>query len=263
MIKETEIIAEIAKENAKEVYSDLIKPGASSIGNSLGIICGFFESVILYPLQKTNIKFKYKLAEFSSSLEEKVKNISEEKLQESPMNIMRPTLEALKYNIDEENIREMFLNLLANSMNKDNVNKCHISYVEIVKNLISLDAEILKKIGEETKITLLKIEFKFGRMSYISAMPTYFAFEIQIPEDNFLISKSIINLQRLGLIDINKAILKDKKILKENSFIQERYNIYKNIKSNIHKTEEELIIKHEAFILELNDFGKGLLDVCL
>lgn len=80
MIKEAEIVAEIVKENTKEIYSDGLKPAVSEVGKCLEVPFQFLNNVILYPLKKTSIEFKYRLETLESDLKNKVAKIPQEHL---------------------------------------------------------------------------------------------------------------------------------------------------------------------------------------
>ena len=86
--------------------------------------------------------FKYKLEAFEQDLKKKIKNIPAENLQEPPLMIAGPVLEALKYTYDEDYLREMYENLLASAMDNRNTNNAHPSFVDAIKQMSPLDARI-------------------------------------------------------------------------------------------------------------------------
>ena len=96
----------------------LDKP-SKEIGTSIGTILEFFNNTFLYPLKKYNIYAERKIAQFKEELTEKMLKIPKEDLVEPSMNIFGPTLEALKYNLDEKYIKEMFTNILLADINKN------------------------------------------------------------------------------------------------------------------------------------------------
>ena len=79
----------------------------------LSTVVGFFNNVVLYPVKKANLTFRYKLEAFEKYLREKTKHIPNENLQVPPVMIAGPTLEALRYTYDEAELREMYENLLS------------------------------------------------------------------------------------------------------------------------------------------------------
>ena len=58
-----------------------------------------------------------------------------------------PTIEALRFSGCHDDIREMFLNLLATSIDETTANTAHPSFVNIIQQLTSDEAKILKHIA--------------------------------------------------------------------------------------------------------------------
>ena len=57
-------------------------------------------------------------------------------------------MEASKYYFEEKELREMFSKLIVCSLNSSKSNMVHPSFIEIIKQLSSTDAILLKKISE-------------------------------------------------------------------------------------------------------------------
>lgn len=125
---------------------------------TLSTVVGFFNNVVLYPVKKANITFQYRLEAFEDDLKEKIKDIPEENLQVPPTRVSGPTLEALRYAYDEEELREMFENLLASSMDNRKDIEVHPAFVEAIKQMSSLDAKVLSN---------WFVDFKAGNVKYI------------------------------------------------------------------------------------------------
>lgn len=256
------VIAEVAKEQSKEIYQDGFKGALQESGQALQSIVGLFNNVILYPLKKANITFKYKIEEFEKDLKSKIKDTPKENLIEPPIIIVGPTIESLKYTVDTPEVREMYLNLLGTSMNIETVIYSHPSYVEIIKQMSPLDAKLLKKMVEiRHNIRCAWITICFETNYFTQGMPKIFSSELLIDDyDPFLISASIENLCRLGLIvhhDIG-MIGGDYEVLKEHWYVQERFNLFKN--NNLDKTVE---LKLNKETLSISNFGENFAKACL
>ena len=63
---------------------------AKQTDGALSTVVGFFNNVVLYPVKKANLTFKYKLEAFEDDLKEKIKDIPEENLQVPPVKIAGP-----------------------------------------------------------------------------------------------------------------------------------------------------------------------------
>ena len=81
-------------ENNASIIPDVIAPISESIQSNipetvkqtdgaLSTVVVFFNNVVLYPVQKANMTFKYKLEAFEDDLREKIKDIPEENIQGS------------------------------------------------------------------------------------------------------------------------------------------------------------------------------------
>ncbi len=115
----TQIITEVAKERAAAVYDDAFKLAAQETGGAMQAIVGLFNHVVLYPVKMANLTFRYKLEQFEEDLKAKVDRIPPGQVIYPELAIAGPTLEALKYTFDTEELREMYLKLLASSMNSE------------------------------------------------------------------------------------------------------------------------------------------------
>ena len=171
-----QVIAEVAKEQSGEIYQDGFKGAIQEGGEALQAIVGLFNNVILYPLKKANITYKYKIEEFENDLKSKIKDIPKENLIEAPISIVGPTIESLKYAGDTPEVREMYLNLLGTSMNAETVIYSHPSYVEIIRQMSPLDAKVLKKVVDiGTNIKCSWITICFDTKYFSQGMPRIFS----------------------------------------------------------------------------------------
>lgn len=234
----------------------------------LSTIIGFFNNVVLYPVKKANISFKYKLEEFENDIKEKIKNIPTENLQVPSIRMSGPILEALKYTYDEEELREMFENLLVSSIDSRCSKQIHPAYVEAIKQMSGFDAQVFKKIKNGVQLPCVKANIAYGDNSgkiLLNALPDYFIEELYDEHgsgfsDPFLISTSIQNLGRLGLIEIHSTGYTsiDYNKFEQNKYFLQVLNKYQNSNIGI-----KFKIKIEQKGVELSDYGKTFADVCL
>ena len=220
---------------------------------------------IASPLYFINEGVKFFKGEFKEYLENKKKNIPKEKQCDVPKYIAYPVVERLKYSFDEEYLKNMYMNLLSSSMNKDNLPSIHPSFYSIVESLSHLDAEVFKFLFNYNNYVLsatIHIIKSNTNNYYIEAFPKYYIIELlnNIEGDPFLISSSINNLYRLGLININLCVIQDQKqedIFLFHNLTIERFNNYKKIDSNI-----KLNFGDYCYI-QVSDFGRVFGKICL
>ena len=91
------------------------------------------------------------------------------------MSILGPALEASKFYIEEEDIREIFASLLAASFDSSKSSLLHHSFVEIIKQLSPLDARNLKFIAQKQRCPVAKylLEFETGSQSLLKPRNFY------------------------------------------------------------------------------------------
>lgn len=227
---------------------------------ALSAVVGFFNNVVLYPVKKANLTFAYKLEAFEDDLKEKTKHIPLENLQVPATMIAGPTLEALRYTYDEKELREMYENLLASAMDTRIAAETHPAFVDAIKQMSPLDAQVLAKVVEYGQLRCISIKFsiKDSLQEYSEGMPDFFVEELFGLADPFLVSTSLINLSRLGLINIVSGALKtvDYEELKTHPYVLLRKNLFDSF-------GREIELKETKRAVELNNYGKQFSKVCL
>ena len=66
-------------------------------------------------------------------------------------------MQAISYSMNSEELREMYSNLLAKSMNSDAKTLVHPSFVEIIKQLSPFDARFLKLLLPKNDLPIVAI----------------------------------------------------------------------------------------------------------
>ena len=226
----------------------------------LSTVVGFFNNVVLYPIKKANISFKYKLESFEQDMKKKIEKIPVENLQEPPTMLAGPLLEALKYTYDVDDLRELFENLLASAMDTSKVSSAHPSFVDAIRQMSPLDAKIMKELSRQGHLKCAEITFTITstHQVYVNAMPHNFIVELLPLSDPFSISSCLDNLNRLGLIEITPLgiINEDYEIMKKHPYVLERAELIKSF-----KTEFEIVLSKHA--VRLTDYGKNFKKACL
>ena len=226
---------------------------SKEVDDALATVIAFFNNVILYPMKKANISFKYKLESFKEDFEQKVIDIPNEYLQEPPLMIAGPTLEALKYTYDEKELRDMYENLLASAMDTRKAYQVHPSYVDAIKQMSPLDACVLERIVDLWPLPCATVQVSSDEYGIL---PEYYVSELSDISNPFNVSVSISNLSRLGLIDNLEIPLSgtDYRSIISDSFFAERINL---TSAAPHKVK---ILKRT---ITLNDYGKDFAEICL
>lgn len=247
---------------------------AGAIPETLKIVDNICEKVGIYDLmkviygnrvhylsEKQQLRFGNQLKNFKQELENSTSNIQEENLQEPKMSIVGPALEASKYYFDEKEIREMFANLIASSMDSTYNGLVQHSFVEIIKQLSPYDAKLFASFNMVEPIITFEegngkglftetgVEDELGSINDFCYKNNKYS--------NFQLNEiAINNLMRLGLLKIQNKVVIDNghssKRLYNDDY--ERYTIPK-----IFDDSPEL----EESTLKITSFGLAFKDVCI
>ena len=254
--------------NYKEMLEAVGKylPETTKEFDSLGAtIVGAVNSVFS-PIYFANEGIKFFKGEFKEYLENKKKNIPEEKQCDVPKYIAYPVVDRLKYSFDEEYLKNMYMNLLSSSMNKDNLPSIHPSFYSIIESLSHLDAEVFKFLYTKYQSVLsatiyLKI---LNSSQYYDVFPKYFVIELldNIDSDPFLISSSITNLYRLGLLNTSMIIIADRPEGYKFTRHKSCQEIFKQYKIN-DKMNKLTLGLGDSYHIQLSDFGRIFGKICI
>lgn len=244
---------------AENAYDDTLKKPLQNTSGIVSTVIDFFHNTVLYPMQQYNLYAKNKLEKYAEDLRKKVEDIPSENLVSPRVNILGPTIDGLKYNLDEEYIKDMFTNILTSEMDSRKQSKVLPSYIEIVKQLSKVDAEMLQFFSQnhlkDEPILKLKFKYKNGGFNYIS-------------DDIFLIFNNSYKV--LNAIPINN--LERLKII-EPTFMEYRHNndLYNEIFQQISATSTIPLQAFPLFdkldyakgLLHITSFGQNFIDICL
>ncbi|WP_209332853.1 DUF4393 domain-containing protein [Lunatimonas salinarum] len=252
-------LAEEATKLAPEVYKDIAKPAAKEIGD----VAGRTVKALLSPVR--GMLWGWELIEkmVEEGVKKRFEKIPEERRKSPSPEIAVPLMQALSYTAQNETLREMYLNLLANSMDTSKDKDVHPSFVEIIKQMNSLDAKVFDKLSMETgyiKVINPHISIKGQGKNFIDATPEWFIGWKIHGHDIFEISSSLIRLSKFGLIELmydrtaGKDVYNTLKTHVELTNILERYQ---KAKPGI-----DVEITATNSVLYLNEYGKQFKNAC-
>jgi len=123
----------------------LEKP-AESIGNTFADLWYLIFGGISLAAEKKKLKYAFALEELKKELTEKHSKIQPEKLLEADLQIVGAALENAKYCVEKTELRKMYVNLIASSMDMDSANYAHPVFADIIKKMTPTDACLLQVI---------------------------------------------------------------------------------------------------------------------
>ncbi len=246
-------------EIVKNVYNDALSPTMKTVGQTLnGVV-----KILLSPISGLIWGWGKIKQCVICGLEKRLANKNQEDLQTPNPRIAVPVIQALQFSANEDEIREMFLNLLANDMDKNNNNLIHPSYVEIIKQMSTLDALLLKNLSKETnyiKTINPKIYVdKNSNQIYLNTYPEWFLGYTIDGYSIFDISSSLLHLQKFGLIDLmydRTAGTDGYEEIEQSDLLKPIYNKFKSY-------NEKAFLSSTKSVVNINDYGKAFIKICL
>lgn len=147
----------MADENLKlEAYKDVAQPAARKVGDTLARTV----QVALAPFRGLIWGLETIEEYILGALNTKLKNVPLDNISAPPANVAGPIIEALRFTGSIPPLREMFANLLAHAMVKDDSKRAHPSFVEVIKQLSPDEALILFHISDKSGDFILTEEWK-------------------------------------------------------------------------------------------------------
>jgi hypothetical protein len=95
--------------------------------------------------------------QFEADLSEHLKDIPDENLQTPPGHVMGPTMQGLAFTLDEPDLKEMYLKLLATSSDNRR-DDAHPSFAQIIRELSSSEAGLLKWFLADLQVPVARIK---------------------------------------------------------------------------------------------------------
>ncbi len=250
-----------------EAATPVVRSAGKTIASIWDIVFGRID---IYSEKQRYLR-KLDLEKFKESLTKKVEDIPIEDIQEPSLSIIGPTLEKSKYYFEEENLRELFANLVASSINKTKTELVHPAYPDIIQNLSSNDAEFLKEISDLEVIPFCTIRFQKRSKNNQTTFFSYFGegitlsrciLEYEYPENPLYdFNPTIDNLSRLKLIEVTDKYLVGES--KYSSFLDNA--IYKQFQSEL--SHDSQIMEREVTmikgLIEVTNFGKNFIKTCV
>lgn len=189
-----------------KAYDDIIHPAAQNVEQALDTLTSTI-NILLAPFSWAVYGFDIIDSYVKEGLVKTLSKISPENLSNPEPNIVIPAYEALRYSLDKEDLRKMYINLIASSMLNEKKDKVHPAFVEIIKQLSTTDAKLLYNMFNKSKLQIPKIKalviesFEENRYMnlFSSILPQCFYTENLNPLN---CECSLENLERLKLIEI-------------------------------------------------------------
>lgn len=233
-----------------------VKEAGSNLGTTAVTITKAINNALL-PLAAVNFAFdkakQYFNNHFSQDIAEKTANIPPENLIEPKPSIAGPALQGLAFSHEEANLKEMYLGLLASSMDNRIAENAHPAFVEVIKQLDSEEAKLLQQILKlEGSVPIAEIRATALKSREFTVLARH-VMPLLDPKTNEHKANPhqaamVDNWIRLGLVSVSYAV----QLTSSYDWVTSRpeyLELEKKVDTKLNK------IDHASGVIERSDFG--------
>jgi hypothetical protein len=252
-----------------DVYEDGLKPTVTESGK-------FFERIprainaALVGIDIWIANRQYKFDEVKALLAKKLENVNPENIVPPEPYVAIPAWQGISYSMDSDELKELYANLLAKSMNSETKNNVHPGFAEIIMQMSPLDAENLSVLSKSGTTAIAN--YAYIAHNTDKYMEYYYVF-LGNPNNTDITSQSIsINsLNRLGLVIVSYTEwISDDRVYSK----FEETDTFKELVANIPKLPADGLqeprdnnhivdVMIQKGIVKITPLGKAFIDVCL
>jgi len=199
-----------------------VKEAGLNLGQAALTITKTINNALL-PLAAVNFAFDkariYFSETFQQDIAQKASNIPPEQIIEPKASIAGPALQGLAFTHEEENLKDMYLSLLATAMDGRVATDAHPAFVEIIKQLNSEEADLIRGVLQsQTPIAITEVRItevgKDGWGTLTTHLLNLTDTNTKLPVEISRAPAMVDNWIRLGLVDVDYA----KHLNAENSY---------------------------------------------
>ena len=196
-----ELIAPIdISDSVNTALTNVSDEPTKQIGHTLGDLWFLVFGGISQAAEKKRLKYAKDLENYHQELDERIKQIPAEHHKDPSLQVTAQALENSKYCVSEEELRKMFVNLISNSMDNRVSHYVHPSFPEILKQMSSLEAQIIRCFKENRAQPIANFIVKFP--NYQTRMLETYEFIMDDGSYSFSYKSAISSLERLGLLSV-------------------------------------------------------------
>lgn len=246
-----------------EAAGNLANPLTKSVGQTMADIWDIVFGGVGELAERTRLLRVHKLEQFKAELEGKVESIPPEKLVPPDTQVVAGALDDARYCVEKDELRQMFSNLIAASLNSDTVHDVHPSFSNIIRRMSPFDANLLLKFKNDYRKPIVHYVLRMESGGTLPFLKNVISSELH---DDILQqeSRSLEVLKSLGLIDIDfsQHFVKDSNY--DALLSNPLYVALKNSPEKVRTIRPNIIgIDCLKGIVTLTDLGSQFLKVCL
>lgn len=244
-----------AKKAAGELIVTTLTPAAEELGKGLTVIAKTVNAC-LSPLSAVVWGYEEIRSYIETSVSNRLKGVSPEKIVTPSAHIAGPTIEAMRFVGGEPELREMFSSLLATAMNSDLKQNAHPAYVEVVKQ-ISVDEALILSSLRISKYYPMIVEVTYEgndvHIGYENLIPEFQDYCSSVKINHQKMAASYLdNLQRLRLLEVRQKPWGELEN-KDSSYHTRHYD----------QSPEYTMREYGHDAIYVTEFGQQFLNACL
>jgi Abortive infection alpha len=199
-------LAKAVAETTKNVpvYQDALQPLMKQVGKSLGTIGGLI-NVALAPVALMIHGYEVMQKQLESKLEEKLTGIDPARIVRPPLPVVGPLIDRYRFVHNNPELADMFENLLANAMDIATVKRAHPAFVQIISELSSEEAKLVKTIASEPILPKLDVSARAidlkNTPGLSAVLKNFTLLDEKAGVSGELIYSYLSNLMRLGILN--------------------------------------------------------------
>ena len=258
-LRNIEEYMDLIKDLGVEVYKDAARPAVSEVG----AVAGRTVKALLAPIRGFLWCWEKIEDDVEKEVQKRLEKVPEERLKSPDPEIAVPLLQSLTYTAQNETLREMYIALLANSMDISKENVVHPSYVDIIKKMNRLDALLFEKLSKTRGYVMAinpRIAINGTNKIYTNALPEWYLGWTIDGYDEFAVSASLIRMSKFGILELmyDRTITEaNYSALRQTTFLEQVLDGYKNA-----YPQQQLKIETTDSVVYVNEYGKQFREAC-
>lgn len=248
-------LIEVIPESIDNAAKNLTDPVTKGIGGTLGDIWTLVFGGISQAAAKKKIRYAYALKQYEEQLKRSIDAIPAEKKVEPNIQVTAQALEASKYCVSSEVLRDMFVKLVSGTMNSDIEPSIHPSFPEILKQMDEKDAKLLIILKSSPALPIMSLGINSKNGGY---QPIYK--NLLLPYNGLSTIETTISasaLERAGLVELSTATAFTNPV---------PYRPFESLKEYDEVKNKSLLLSSsmhiEKGICQLTNLGKQFTHIC-
>ena len=185
-----------------EAYKDVLKPTLKESSSVVSLLPRTIKNA-LSRVEMWCLNKEFIVEEFRIELEKKLEEKQKSDIIDADPRVFIPTLQALSYSFEEEEIKKLYLNLMASDMDKHSKKKVHPSFSLVIQQMDVLDVKLFTMLYNSRVLPVCELSEKGNKDSFNCLI------EYILPDKFYSLGptqdilNSLNNLERLELIKIS------------------------------------------------------------